>query len=130
MTMANLRQRSLRMLAVLALALTAVAGVSGAAQASEPDPPGGEDPGCPSGAVCVYPGTDWNGGNPTYVFYSYGAHKIYNQYGVHRVYNNQTGGAGASMCSATNGTLCGSELYAGSYRDVYLTPINSIRLFE
>ena len=88
------------------------------------------DTGCPSGAVCVYPNDSWNGGQPTYVFWSYGTHKIYNQFGQHRVYNNQTGGAGANLCTESNGTNCGATLRAGYYADVNLTTINTINLFR
>ncbi|TDE89593.1 hypothetical protein EXU48_20300 [Occultella glacieicola] len=114
----------------MTLALTAVGTATPAAQASSNDPPGGAYTGCPRGAVCVYPDADWNGGNPSYIFFSYGAHRIYNQYGEHRIFNNQTGGAGATLCATSHGTSCRIGVLAGGYRDLDLTPINSIRLFE
>lgn len=128
MSIARIRTAALTMVAVLALTLTALVGISGAAQASYPDPPSGDRTGCPRGAVCVYPSDSWNGGNPSYVFWSYAAHKIYNQYGSHRVYNNQTGGAGAYLCENGNGTSCAYYIPAGTYNDYNLTPINSVKL--
>jgi hypothetical protein len=84
--------------------------------------------GCPSGAVCVYPDASWNGGRPSYVFYSYGGHNLSNQYGTHRVFNNQYGGAKAWFCWGYNGTDCRSWIPEWYYTDIDLTPINSIKL--
>ena len=128
MTTIQVRRSAVGVLAALMLALTALVGLSGPAHAANADPPGGDRTGCPRGAVCVYPSDSWNGGNPTYVFWSYGAHKIYNQYGYHRVYNNQTDRARARICENGNGTSCTHFLPAGHYDDYYLTPINSVSL--
>lgn len=84
--------------------------------------------GCPSGAACVYPGADWNGGHPSLIFYSYGGHNLYNQNGVHRIFNNQTGGATMQTCLGSNGTSCEGYMLPTWYLDKDLTPINSIRL--
>ncbi|MFJ8351737.1 hypothetical protein ACIQ9J_36430 [Streptomyces sp. NPDC094153] len=84
--------------------------------------------GCPSGAVCLYPGPSWSNDNPTYIFYSYGAHKIYNQFGMKRFYNNQTGGAIARNCYDADGKNCGGIQRAGTYYDYDYTPYNSILL--
>ena len=128
MTSTRFRQSATRLFAAFALTLTGVAAVSSTAQADQTPPPGGGT-GCPLGAVCVYPDDDWNGGNPTYVFYSYGAHQIYNQYGDHRVYNNQYDEAFADLCSGSHGNSCDHRLAAGEYIDYNLTPINSIDLW-
>lgn len=133
MTTTRARRRKLTgVLASLALSLLAMTSVSGAAQASEtyvPQDYGYTDSphGCPRGAVCIYPGAGWNGGNPTYVFWSYGVHLIYNQYGQHRIYNNQTHGARAGLCMDT-GSDCGNFMPAGFYADYGFTPINAIKL--
>ncbi|TQL67742.1 hypothetical protein FB381_1624 [Nocardioides albertanoniae] len=85
--------------------------------------------GCPSGAVCVYPGTGWNGDMPEHVYYSYGAHNLSNEHGDHRVYNNQTGGATARTCTGYDGTGdCEGFLGSGYYVDKNLTAYNSIVL--
>ncbi|GGW88540.1 hypothetical protein [Streptomyces lomondensis] len=84
--------------------------------------------GCPSGAVCLYPDDSWSGDKPTYKFYSYGAHKIYNQYGMKRIFNNQTGGAIARNCYDSAGKDCGGIQRAGTYADYNYTPYNSILL--
>ena len=128
MTTIQLRRSALGVLAALMLAMTALVGISGPAQAAYPDPPAADKTGCPRGAVCVYPNGSWNGGNPTYVFWSYDAHKIYNQYGIHRVYNNQTDDARAYICENGNGTSCTYYIPAGTYYDYNLSPINSVKL--
>ena len=135
MTSTRTRSRLTALLASLALSLIAMTGLSGAAQAAESPAATSDDVtasahGCPSGAVCVYPSAGWNGGNPTYVFWSYGSHKIYNQYGTHRVYNNQYGEAFASACRGSSGNDCRAAMRAGTYTDLDLGPINSFRLFQ
>ncbi|MCX3059466.1 hypothetical protein [Streptomyces beihaiensis] len=84
--------------------------------------------GCPSGYVCMYPNASWNGGVPEHKYYTYGVHKLYNEYGSRRIFNNQTGGATERECKNSDGTNCGSKLLPWTYRDVDITPINSIRL--
>jgi len=85
--------------------------------------------GCPYGAVCVYPqGADWNGGHPSDVYYSYGAHNLSNQTGTHIVFNNQSDGATAHLCTGYDGAGCGFKLNAYTYTGADLTPINSITL--
>ncbi len=86
--------------------------------------------GCPSGALCVYPGVGLNGGHPSLVFYAYGPHNLSNQFGYHTMYNNQTGGAGFKMCYGYNGTgsCSGVARSVGEYAPYNLTPINSIVL--
>ncbi|MEU4918696.1 hypothetical protein AB0G29_04885 [Streptomyces parvus] len=103
-------------------AMLTMGGTAGAAEAA------GAIHGCPSGAVCVYPGAGWNGDKPIYRFYSYGVHKIYNQFGTDRIFNNQTGGAKAYACKGANGTNCLGNQAAGTYWDYDITPINSIKL--
>ncbi|MGW6723983.1 hypothetical protein [Streptomyces sp. NPDC054995] len=105
--------------AVLTLGGTATANVAQAA---------GTIHGCPSGAVCLYPGAGWNGDKPSHAFYAYGTHKIYDQYGTKRWFNNQTGGAKAYRCKGSNGTDCGGNQVAGTYYDYDFTPINSVKL--
>ena len=60
--------------------------------------------GCPSGYACLYPqNAGWNGGKPSARYYRYGSYNLVNQYGTHRFFNNQTGGAGAYLCTGYNG---------------------------
>jgi hypothetical protein len=85
--------------------------------------------GCPSGYVCIYPSTNWNGGVPSLKFYTYGYHNLTNVVGKHRFFNNQTGGASAYACSGYGGT--GSVLFgldAGGWADENFTPANSVVL--
>ena len=86
--------------------------------------------GCPSGALCIYPGIGLNGGHPSNVYYSYGPHNLVNQFGLHTMYHNQTGGAGFKMCYGYNGTggCSGVARAVGEYEPYNLTPINSIVL--
>ncbi|HZX06208.1 hypothetical protein [Kribbella sp.] len=122
----NLRKLS-KPLAATALAAGTIAA---AATVAAPAQAAGTYEGCPYGAVCVYPGAGWNGGHPTYVFYSYGPHKIYNQYGLHRVFNNQYGGATSWLCKGSDGTNCVWHNNQYSYTDYNLTPINSVKLVQ
>ncbi|MEU6854217.1 hypothetical protein ABZ901_30345 [Actinacidiphila alni] len=113
--------------AALALSVAAV-GTVGAADAGAATAAGSVH-GCPSGAVCIYPGFDWNNDQPSFVYWSYGAHNLVNQTGVHEVLNNQYGGAGMRLWSGYNGT--GSvidSLAAGSGWVYDLGPVNSITL--
>ena len=112
-------------LASAALTVTALIGMSGAAQADVTS----SAHGCPSGAVCIYPDDSWNG-DPTYVFWSYDTHLIYNQYGEHRVFNNQTGNAWASLSRTSDGNTPVSYVAPGSWTDTNLTPINAVSLFD
>jgi hypothetical protein len=86
--------------------------------------------GCPSGAVCIYPqNAGWNGGHPSLIYFTYGAHNLSNQVGTHRFFNNQTGGASAYGCSGYNGT--GQDLFgndAPGWSDQNFTPVNSVVL--
>ena len=111
-------------LASAALTATALIGMSGAAQADVTS----SAHGCPSGAVCIYPDDSWNG-DPTYVFWSYDTHLIYNQYGEHRVFNNQTGLAYAELCTGSDGENCDNLIGPGEHTDINLTEVNSINLF-
>lgn len=133
MTITHVRTSTARVLAVLALAATAaIAALAAPAQASRPDPPSDDRPsyaitGCPYGAVCLYPGTGWNGGNPSHVYWEYGSHRLYEQYGSHRIYNNQWGGATTDNCLELN-RYCTYDLEGGEWLTYYLTPVNYIRL--
>ena len=90
---------------------------------------GGTYQGCPYGAVCIYPrDAGWNNGHPSEVYWSYGAHKLYNQLGNHFVFNNQSGGAGVWLCKGSDGTNCTLFWGAYSYGNPDLTPFNSIKL--
>lgn len=85
--------------------------------------------GCPSGYVCIYPSTNWNGGVPSLKFLTYGYHNLTNVTGHHRIFNNQTGGASAYGCSGYGGT--GSMLFglfSPGWADEYFTPVNSVVL--
>ncbi|MFJ4187878.1 hypothetical protein [Kitasatospora sp. NPDC089509] len=113
---------------VAAVAVTAAAAVmttvgAGTAQAST-------WAGCPDGAVCVYPQDQNPAVSPMLTLWSYGPHNLSNMYGNHWVLNNQTGGAGAQLCTGYNGT--GSCEYIAAQNGVYanLTPINSIVLLR
>ncbi|UQW99400.1 hypothetical protein [Streptomyces sp. RerS4] len=111
--------------AALALSLPATA-----AHGVEDSVAAGTYQGCPSGYVCLYPNASWNGGRPTYKWYTYGAHNLGNQFGVKRLFNNQTGGAIARNCTGYNGTGCQGVQPAGSYADYDYTPYNSVLLAE
>lgn len=94
-------------------------------------PTAGEQEGCPSGDVCIYPqNAGWNGGHPESggFYYSYRSYNLSGQFGTHRVYNNQYGGAVARTCTGYNGQGCQGNLYQNTYIDKDLTPINSIVL--
>ena len=85
--------------------------------------------GCPSGYVCIYPSTNWNGGVPSLKFLTYGYHNLTNVTGYHRMFNNQTGGASAYACSGSGGTgrdLCG--VHATLWTDANFTPVYSVVL--
>lgn len=91
--------------------------------------------GCPVGAFCIYPGATWNNGHPEYVFYSYGAHNIYNEIGTRWTYNNQYPDGGipptVAYCYGSNGT--GGAQFANNYLGASsfdATPINSIELIK
>ncbi|REK90341.1 hypothetical protein DY245_11065 [Streptomyces inhibens] len=112
--------------AVAALVVPAgvVVGTAGTAAAAA-----GTYEGCPYGAVCIYPqNAGWNGGHPSLVYYSYGAHNLSNQFGTHRIFNNQSGGATVRVCTGYNGTGCGGTTPPWTYYDRDFTPINSILL--
>ena len=127
MSVQRIRNATMSLLATVALTLTALVGLSGSAEAGPDRPPGDDDSGCPAGAVCIYPGDGWNGGNPSHVFWSYGVHRIYNQFGDHLIYNNQTHGAVVDICYGADGTDCAyiPANYAVTFN---LTPINSVSL--
>jgi hypothetical protein len=91
--------------------------------------------GCPYGDVCVYPAnTGWNGDQPKYFFYTYGAHNIYNEYGTHRILDNQYGAHSVVACSGPDGTgpqvggAEGGTVYGPYSWDQNLTPVNSFVL--
>lgn len=83
--------------------------------------------GCPSGAVCIYKGTNWYEPVPWNQRYtSAGVHQLYNQEGQHIVYNNQTGGWTVKLCRNSNGTDCLPKMRPGDGWPENLSPINSI----
>ena len=87
--------------------------------------------GCASGYFCIYASdATWNSGQPSYAFYYYGAHNIYNQYGNHWVYNHQTGGAQVIFCAGADGTGSAIDgIDTPDYSHLWdLTPVNSIVL--
>lgn len=125
--MTRIRSRAARLLGTAVVSLAATASIAGAAQAGT-TPPSGELTGCPTGAVCVYPDTDWNWGTPSHVFYGKGTHQVTHEYGEHRVYNNQGDLDYADLC-AGDGEYCDHLIAPGEYTDVNLTGVHSIRLF-
>ncbi|TWD79372.1 hypothetical protein FB561_0430 [Kribbella amoyensis] len=112
----------------LAASVGAGAPAAQAAETGGTSAQGGTYAGCPYGAVCVYPNGSWNGGRPSHVYYSYGAHNLSNQFGTHRVFNNQYGGAKAYICLEYGGKNCPTYLAQYHYVDKNLTPINSLKL--
>ncbi len=120
-SMRNLRKIALTTVAVGALATAGVTSMASTASATTTS-----SHGCPSGAVCIYPGASWSGTPKMY--WSYGAHNLSGQYGTKRIFNNQTGGATMRTCTGYNGTGCQGYLPAGWYIDKDVTPINSIVL--
>ncbi|HIZ35591.1 MAG TPA: hypothetical protein H9815_07415 [Candidatus Ruania gallistercoris] len=128
MSVQRFRNATMGLLATMGLTMTAFVGLSGAAEAAPDRPPDdGDRHGCPAGAVCIYPGDGWNGGNPSHVFWSYGVHRIYNQYGDHLIYNNQTDDAVVDICYGADGTDC-AYIPADYALTFNLTPINSVSL--
>ncbi|MET9467117.1 hypothetical protein ABZY44_20400 [Streptomyces sp. NPDC006544] len=117
-------RKMIRGAAAFATATAAVVALSGAAGAQPANPWAG----CPDGAVCIYPQNQNPAVKPSHVFYSYGAHNLSNQYGNHWVLNNQTGGAGARLCTGSNGVNCGNSIAQGTGVYADLGPINSITL--
>jgi hypothetical protein len=85
--------------------------------------------GCPAGYVCLYPqDAGWNGGHPSCMWFTYGAHNLSNQFGIHRFFNNQTGGAIARNCLGYDGTGCQGIQAANTWWDCNYTPYNSVLL--
>ena len=85
--------------------------------------------GCPSGYACLYPqNAGWNNSQPSAKYYYYRAYNLVNQFGTHRFFNNQTGGAGAYVCTGYNGTGTCYRQAPNTYTDWNFTPINSIVL--
>ncbi|MEU6864559.1 hypothetical protein ABZ924_14970 [Streptomyces sp. NPDC046876] len=117
-------RKTIRGAAALATAAAAVVALAGAADARPAD----DWAGCPDGAVCIYPQNQNPAVAPSQIFYSYGAHKLFDQYGNHWVLNNQYGGATASLCTGSNGTGCGGPIAQGTGVYADLGPINSITL--
>lgn len=106
---------------------------AGALATAGPAEAGSSFYGCPAGAVCIYNGsTPDTGIEPGGVYWSYGAHNLYNQNGYHAVINNQTGGAWLTFCGGSNGRgqWLESEAPNTAYPPyaAYLTPVNSIIL--
>lgn len=125
----DLRKATGYIFATAALAASAVM-MGGSAQAAEGTVDAeGEYAGCPTGAVCVYPGAHWNGGEPEHIYYSYGGHNLEDEFGTHRIFNNQHSGATAHTCTGYDGGGdCSGGLKPWTYSDKNLTPINSIKL--
>ncbi|MFB4423815.1 hypothetical protein C5F59_022360 [Streptomyces sp. QL37] len=122
-------RRIVRAAAVLTFAAGAVLVTGAGSQAAEAGARATVH-GCPSGAVCLYPGSGWNGDKPEHMYWSYGAHNLVDETGTHRVLNNQTGGATAALCKGYDGVNCGDKGYPGETIVTNMTPINSIRLAE
>ena len=85
--------------------------------------------GCPSGAACLFTGTDPN--NPGGIIYEWwdGVYTLYEVYNDHLVYNNQTDGWVIDLCEGWNGQDCPNRVrtFPGVFvRD--FTPINSVNL--
>ncbi|UQX01920.1 hypothetical protein [Streptomyces sp. RerS4] len=85
--------------------------------------------GCPSGAVCFYPGTNWYQA-PSKTFWSKGVHRIYGWEGQHIVYNNQTDGWTVQLCRTSYGTDCLPKMRPGDGWPENLSPINSILISD
>lgn len=128
MTMVRVRRAVLGLCAALAVAFATMLTATTPVQANDHDATSADETGCPLGAVCVYPSLDYNGGNPTYIFWSYGVHRIYDQYGWHLVVNNQTDWAEAYLCRGANGTNCSIDVNSPREVQAYLTPVNSVLL--
>lgn len=119
-------RRLLRAVIAGVVAMCALGAVSSAADAATT-----ASHGCGSGYFCIYASdATWNAGQPSYAFYHYGAHNIYNQYGGHWVYNHQTGGAWVIFCAGANGTGSAIDgIETPNYSHLWdLTPVNSVVL--
>jgi hypothetical protein len=115
------------------LGLTMAAGLvipATAAQASPAtpsvQPAGSTFEGCPFQDVCIYPNASWNGGHPSATYFAYGTYNLSNQFGLKRFFNNQSGHAGAALCTGFNGggTCVWQPVF--TFSDDNFTPINSI----
>jgi hypothetical protein len=85
--------------------------------------------GCPPGYGCIYPeNAGWNNDHPSLMYYYYGTYQLSYQEGYHYVFNNQTGGAKFWYCTDWNGNTCPSYQPAGTWWNVNLSPINSVKL--
>jgi hypothetical protein len=62
------------------------------------------------------------------MYYYYGTYQLSYQEGYHYVLNNQTGGAKFWYCTDWNGHTCPSYQVAGTWWNVNLSPINSVKL--
>ena len=135
-----MRHRIVVAMAAIAIVLVGMFSAASSASASTHT-----DHGCPAGAVCLYTndpsGAKYVNGQPTYVFFSYGAHNISNAYGIGEWEDNQNGGKGIGsyLCSGSNGTgvvtYNGSRsgpnhppTYVDAFTDVNFTPVNSVKL--
>ncbi|HET6209583.1 MAG TPA: hypothetical protein VFD94_04330 [Jatrophihabitans sp.] len=125
-------RRLLHGIAAAAVATAALGALSSPVDAAESSIAATTPPhGCPSGYFCIYASdATWNSGDPSYAFYTYGAHDIYNQYGSHWVYNHQTGGAFVFFCEGANGAApVNTAISAPNYANKWpLGPVNSIVL--
>lgn len=112
-----------------AAALTAGGTLAATGSAQADDSPGAQRgyEGCGHGSACIYPDGSWDK-NPEHSYWSYGVHPLHNEVGVHRLFNNQKGGATVSLCKGADGTNCGDPMGEFMYKDIDLTPYNSIRL--
>ena len=131
MSATRLRTTGARLLGIVAVSLLTVGGISAAGHAEvtpEQVPAPSDGSGCPLGTVCLYPDASWNG-DPTYVFWGSGVHRISGQYGEHRVFNNQTGLAYVELCTGADGENCDNLIGPGEYTDINLTEVNSINIF-
>jgi hypothetical protein len=110
----------------IVLAAVAIMSVSAATAAASTSAASSYE-GCSSGTACLYSGPSWAGG-PIDHWVTYGSHNLSNVYGIHRFFNNQTGGAGAYLCTGYNGGGSCFRVNAFVYTDINFTPINSVVL--
>lgn len=138
----RISRRAIRV-GVLGAGLLLAAGISlttgATAYAAQLAPVASSTHGCPYGDVCVYPqNTGWNGDHPSLKYYNYGCYNLSNQVGIHRVFNNQISSSGDphpvvvgdTAYGCTSSTAAFVIGVAGTYKDINLTPVNSIELYS
>lgn len=139
---ASVKARSIRLMVLGgAIALSVTAATMGSPASASPAAPtsaqtsvsniapaSGNQHGCRLGYVCTYDSIQdmWDN-RPDNTYYTYGAHRLYNEWGTQWVLNNQTGGAWAAVCEGRTGGWC-RYVSPGGCIEILMDPYNLIVL--